>query len=186
MLVGRGCVVARWHGYSLTAPNLDGSKALHVPATYINATHLSCRLSAVTTAGNTTVALNTTATTKCKGWPICGGPHRFSCDAPQQGGYHCAFVEHFALFAPAFGRRPYIAETHGSIVVDTDYSLQSAQQLTVTADLGHGVTVKQQVRAGARGKVVFRLDALPSTMSADVAITLTLPGYVHKQSISCL
>jgi hypothetical protein len=43
-IVARGCVLARWRGYSLTAPNLDGAKAVRAPATYINASHLACRL----------------------------------------------------------------------------------------------------------------------------------------------
>jgi hypothetical protein len=57
-------------------------------------------------------------------------PHRFSCGAPQQGGYACAFLEHFALFAPAFGRRPYFAEAR--VGSHPRLSLRRVQLLTTS------------------------------------------------------
>ena len=35
----------------------------------------------------------------------------------KSGAYSCATIEHYAAFAPAFGRRPYISERNASLVV---------------------------------------------------------------------
>jgi len=159
-LAARGCVVGRWKGYSLnlpafTQPAGDGEgHTLRAPAQLENATSLRCAMPPVLTAGNTTIVLDTANSTgsRCRGWPVCAGPHRFACNATQQGGYGCAWVEYFALFAPAFSRRPYISEDVGAIVVETDYSL-AGQRLRLTATVGGGVVVQGSIDGGRRASL---------------------------------
>ena len=181
-LAARGCVVGRWKGYSLnlpafTQPAGDGEgHTLRAPAQLENATSLRCAMPPVLTAGNTTIVLDTANSTgsRCRGWPVCAGQHRFACNATQQGGYGCAWVEYFALFAPAFSRRPYISEDVGAIVVETDYSL-AGQRLRLTATVGGGVVVQGSIDGGRRASLEFSLASLPLWMNENVNISLTLP-----------
>ena len=61
----------------------------------------------------------------------------------KSGNYTCATFEHFAAFAPAFGRRPFIYEANLSLVVQTDYSLvgQTLELSTVIAGQTLGCNV---------------------------------------------
>ena len=54
----------------------------------------------------------------------------------KSGNYTCATIEHYAAFAPAFGRRPYVSEKNLSIVVQTDFSLSGATLRVATTIAG--------------------------------------------------
>ena len=175
-LAARGCVVGRYKGYSLGFPAFTqptGSHTLNAPALLENATSIRCTMPPVRTAGNTTIVLDTRDPARCRGWPVCGGPHRFACNASQQGGFGCAWMEYFALFAPAFSRRPYVGEDTGAIVVETDYSL-AGMLLHLSATVG-GVAVRGSIEGGRRSRLEFSLASLPAWVNEMVSITVTLP-----------
>lgn len=82
-------------------------------------------------------------------------------------------MEYFALFAPAFSRRPYVGEDMGAIVVETDYSL-AGMLLHLSATVG-GITVGGRIEGGRRSRLEFSLASLPPWVNEMVSITLTLP-----------
>ena len=127
------CVVVRTagEGYSLRKPGytlgLKGfgsgpfmksyrlaGEELNATLAVINASAVSCKLPSVWTAGVTTVFLTLDGTGR---------------DA---GNWSASTFEYFALLNPAWGRRPYVRESEGSLVVATDRSL-FGQQLKLTA-----------------------------------------------------
>ena len=90
------------------------------------------------------------------------------------GNYTCATIEHYAAFAPAFGRRPFIRETNLSIVVQTDYAL-SGQTLELSTVIA-GVPLSGEIVGGGYAKLELPMPRLPSAnFSETVNITLTLP-----------
>lgn len=97
----------------------------------------------------------------------------------KSGNYTCATIEHFAAFAPAFGRRPYISETNFSLVAQTDYSMQGwpLKLSTVIA----GVVIAGEITGGGYAKLEFPLSLLPAVNFSEVVnITLTLPNGRHR------
>ena len=184
----RGCYVWRAKGFTLQYPGftMPGGKGTlsHIiaQATFINSTHLRCAIPPVRTSGNTTISINASmyaplppgSKPLCRGWPNCIGPHRFVCNSTLQGGFSCASFEHFALFAPAFSRRPrpFIREITGAMVVQTDKSLRSTE-LTLSATIG-GVLVSGTIRGGQRSKLEFDLRKFAPLLSEKVHITLAL------------
>ena len=75
-------------------------------------------------------------------------PRQFGSWLCKSGNYTCVTIEHFAAFAPAFGRRPYIHEKNLSIVLRTGYSLTGliltlalAPNLTLTLNLALTLTL---------------------------------------------
>ena len=103
------CVLSRKGQFSPILPQKGfkktGVKVL-APARMLNAGAISCAVPRVVTAGNTTVCIHTQRNQSCavKEWP-----------PPSQ--WPLAFLEHFALFAPAFSRRPYVREIEGKLQV---------------------------------------------------------------------
>ena len=90
------------------------------------------------------------------------------------GNYTCATIEHFAAFAPAFGRRPFIREKNLTLIVQTDYSLEG-QNLNLSAEIA-GVRMSRDFTGGGYARLEFPMPALPSVnYSETVNITLTLP-----------
>ena len=163
-------------GFKLTLPpwtrGLDEGQGpsgfmsgLVVPGRRLTASNsIECDLPPVITSGNTSIALlalggSATNTTIDERW------------AP-------AFVEHFALFQPEFGRRPYIRETAGEIVAALDHSLFGLTPLLVSATIG-GESIRHTLTAGASGpwvRLPFDLTPLPPTLYELVNITLVLPS----------
>ena len=45
------------------------------------------------------------------------------------------FLEHFALFAPAFSRRPYFRESEGAIIVELDHLALAEKKITLSIDI---------------------------------------------------
>ena len=129
----------------------------------------------------------------CRGWPDCAGPKRFTCNATLQGGYACGFFEHFVLFAPAFSHRPFLGETRGGIVVQTDRSLRGAQLPLSVTIAGGAAVIRGMVPGGRRARLGFDLRLLPTLHSEDVNISMTLPdgtvigpGLFPGTSIPCI
>ena len=94
--------------------------------------------------------------------------------ACSSGPYACAFIEHFAAFAPAFGRRPYYAESEGAVVIKTDYSL-AGEALVLHATLnGSSIFGPQGSHfiGGEQKLFIFSLNAFPPHLSERVNITL--------------
>lgn len=97
----------------------------------------------------------------------------------KSGNYTCATIEHFAAFAPAFGRRPYIREQNLSLVVRTDYSL-AGTVLNISTVIG-GASLHGSIVGTENGysRLTFPLSLLPPVASGNfsetVLINLTLP-----------
>jgi len=92
----------------------------------------------------------------------------------KSGNYTCATIEHYAAFAPAFGRRPFVRETKLSLVVQTDYSL-AGKKLTLSTEIA-GQKLSGEIVGGGYAKLEFPMPTLPSVnYSRTVNITLTLP-----------
>jgi len=88
----------------------------------------------------------------------------------------CATIEHFAAFAPAFGRRPYILESNLSLVVKTDYSLAGVALRLSTVIAGVPLAGEIVPNSAGHAKLEFPLSLLPrANFSETVNITLTLP-----------
>jgi hypothetical protein len=156
------CVIDRkpsvgWPGY--TRPN--GSKktpdAVGMPATAVSATRVRCHFDAaewpLLTGGNASLTVDSVNGSGKLGLP--GG----------------RAVELFALFEPQWGRRPYLREHEGALVLAVDASLGAAQ-LRVQATLPGGVRIDATVRAGSAVRVPFSLAQVPVAVDEVVAITL--------------
>ena len=91
------------------------------------------------------------------------------------GPYACAYIEHFAAIAPAFGRRPYFGETEGAVVVKSDYSFEG-ETLTLRVRVsGTDIFGRNGTKfAGGRSvRLPFDLTVLPPLVSERVDITVT-------------
>jgi hypothetical protein len=164
---GVRCVINRHDGdhgggFKLTMPPWTRGDAafmsgLVVPGRVISARELECNVPRVITSGNTTLAL--------------AAPANASAD-PR---WAAASAEHFALFQPEFGRRPYVREDTAEIVAAVDASL-FGQRLRIEAVVG-GVAVRRTVTpAGPWLRLAFALAGVPRTLYEVVEIALTLPS----------
>ena len=110
------CVLGRIGQFSVVLPQrgfkADGVKVF-ANATVVDADRATCVLPPVVTAGNTTVCVRRGATES-----DCAGTK-----PPFASPYGHAFVEHYAAFAPAFTRRPYVREAEGGLLIAVDASL---------------------------------------------------------------
>jgi hypothetical protein len=85
-------------------------------------------------------------------------------------------VELFAIFEPQWGRRPYLREKKGSLVLEVDRSLAvPGLALQVSASLPGDVTIKGAVPAGRRVRIPFSLAEVPSKVDEVITIQLQLP-----------
>ena len=134
---------------------LEGEE-LNATLTVINSSAVSCRLPAVWTAGVTTVFLSLDGT---------------GSDA---GSWSASTFEYFALLNPAWGRRPYVRESEGSLVVATDRSL-FGQALKLSAIIAT-FTLSATIPGGQEMIIPFSLASLPASLDAKVNITLALPS----------
>jgi hypothetical protein len=95
------------------------------------------------------------------------------------GPYTCAYFEHYAAFAPAFGRRPYFGETEGSVIVQTDFALKG-QRLALSATVGgvplfaDGGNTSVEFEGGRTVRLPFALTKLPARISELVNITVAV------------
>ena len=181
-IAARGCLLNRndgkhGGGFKLTLPpHTRGEKefmnGLIMPAKLVagadgHGSELECLVQKVITTGNTSVSVAAADKTN----KVSGDPR-----------WRPAHFEHYAIFQPDFGRRPYVRETEGEIVAAIDESLFGTP-LTFSAFIA--------ARPGERGSLInhsatvhgpwfrfsFPLDAasLPTTLYSLTNITLTLP-----------
>ena len=129
------------------------------------------------TAGNTTVCVHALDASSPRGEQrkaVYGVPNCLAL-----GPYGETNTEHFATFAPAFSRRPYIRETEGALLVRLDASLAGHPlKLTVTLNgTTHFPLLVQHFTAGSDPTATLRfhfdLTKMPPMVTADAEITLT-------------
>ena len=120
----------------------------------LNSTTARCTVPAVWTAGMTTVYVTMDGT------------------GDDAGNWTPAIFEFFALANPAWGRRPYVYETEGSVVVATDRSL-FGRTLRLSASLAPGVSISAQIPGGRELLVPFSLSKLPPHFDSKVNITVS-------------
>jgi hypothetical protein len=149
-----------WPGYTRPNSSKRTTDGVGCPATLVNPTTVRCHLAnaewPLLTGGNASLTvdgINGTA----KGASLPGG----------------RAVELFALFEPQWGRRPYLREAEGALVLALDASLAQAGALHVTATLPGGAKIDASVSAGCTVRVPFTLAGVPVAVDELVQITLT-------------
>jgi hypothetical protein len=141
---------------------------LIVPAKVKSAKEATCELPSFGTVGNTSVCIVLGHVD-----PFGAAPPKLLCNAGADNStYGAAFFSRFALFSPQFGRRPFVREETGSIVVLTDRSLRG-QPLRMHATIA-GMSVSHSFTGGTNISVPFSLSPLPASVLDDVDISLTL------------
>ena len=176
-----GCHFTRRGQFSIVLPQKGykhGGVFVNVSATVLSGDTLRCDTPVgAVTAGNTTVCVHALDATPRQGAQRKAGYGDPNCLA--LGPYGEANTEHFAAFAPAFSRRPYIRETGGALLVRLDASLAGRPlKLVVTLN---GTTrsplLVQHFTAGsdptATLRFPFDLTTMPTLVTADAEITLT-------------
>ena len=108
-----------------------GKDGLVVNATFVDQMTVICHVPQLITTGNTSIV------------PGNGSDGRFSA----------AFFESFAILSPAYGRRPYVRESNGSIVLQLDQSFLNSP----VTPLALCVTVPQNESLGC----ILSLRSLP-------------------------
>jgi hypothetical protein len=121
-------------------------------------------------------------------------------DAVQCGADAPRFVEHFALFAPAFSRRPYFRETEGALLVELDLLTLAGQTVTLSVELNSSTPapalLRSTITVAALGsplarescdphgrchpvlplRIPFSLKPVPTDYDADATIKLQVVG----------
>ena len=134
-------------------------------ATFVDKTTVVCHVPQLITTGNTSIV------------PGNGSDTRYSA----------AFFESFAIFSPAYGRRPYVRESNGSVVLQLDQSFLHGPDtplalcVSVPQNASLGCILSLSLPAPPRRaflRLPFRLDAmgLPRTARVDTLIALTFPA----------
>jgi hypothetical protein len=177
-----GCHFTRRGQFSIVLPQKGykhGGVFVNVSATVLSVDTLRCdKPVGAVTAGNTTVCVHALDDAS----PLRGKQRKAIYGVPNclaLGSYGEANTEHFATFAPAFSRRPYIRETEGALLVRLDASL-AGRPLKLTATLNgttHSPLIVQHFTAGsdptATLRIPFDLTTMPPMVTADAEITLT-------------
>ena len=176
-----GCHFTRRGQFSIVLPQKGykhGGVFVNVSATVLSGDTLRCdRPVGAVTAGNTTICVHALDASPSRGKQrkaVYGVPNCLAL-----GPYGEADTVHFATFAPAFSRRPYIRETEGVLLVRLDASL-AGRPLKLTATL-NGTTdsplLVQHFTAGSDPTATlhfpFDLTKMPPMVTADAEITLT-------------
>lgn len=151
------CVLDRHGSFTLGKPGYaqgnNGNDGRWVTGTVsADGTSVRCPVPSATTAGNTTIGLAFVAS---------GIDKTSSIDAtqatepfpPADPRWALASLRHFAVFQPAFSRRPYVRESMGAVVAEVDASL-AGQKLVANISLPNAVVSRQVVgpRTGVRIK----------------------------------
>ena len=153
------------HGGSLQKSLMSG--LLVLPANRLTQDTARCELPTLGTAGNTSVCLVVGPVDTWGKQPPSG-----TCNSS----YAPTYIQRFALFSPQFGRRPYVREKVGAVVMLTDYSLIGTE-LAFKMSIA-GKTFTANVSGGANISIPFDLSPLPASHAEDVTLELTLPGGV--------
>jgi hypothetical protein len=131
------------------------------PATVINDTHLTCRTPSVVAAGFASLGISV------DGGASWSAPATSSC------------VSMFPLFSAAVGRRPYLAETEGAVLVQVDSALAADEGLAVSVSLASPALMlldRVRVAGEQRQRLMFPLDRLATMVNTTMIITLHVPG----------
>ena len=178
-----GCHFTRRGQFSIVLPQKGykhGGVFVNVSATVLSGDTLRCdKPVGAVTAGNTTVCVHALDAIPPRGKQrkaVYGVPNCLAL-----GPYGETNTEHFATFAPAFSRRPYIRETEGALLVRLDASLAGHPlKLTATLNLNgttHSPILVQHFAAGsdptATLRFPFDLTKMPPMVTADAEIILT-------------
>ena len=134
-------------------------------ATFVDKTTVVCHVPQLITTGNTSIV------------PGNGSDTRYSA----------AFFESFAIFSPAYGRRPYVRESNGSVVLQLDQSFLKSPDtplalcVSVVQNASLGCILSLDLPPPPRRaflRLPFQLDAmgLPRTARVDTLISLTFPA----------
>ena len=160
-------------GSAWTHAGYAGKTDLRVPATVVNDTTLTCIAPSVIAPGPGIISV----AVDCKAVPCALG--NWGQHVPWQPGLpwaEPARVSYFSLIDATVGRRPYVNESHGALLIATHKSLWGSA-LTVTAELptpgarsaGLHWTWTIRPRNGS-DTVTFPLAQLPRTLNADLLI----------------
>ena len=90
------------------------------------------------------------------------------------GPYQCAWFEHYVTVAVAVGRRPYIRESNGSIVIRADSEATTGLKLKICT-LISGRQITGIVDGGRDSAVHFPLAGLPPKLDELINITIEMP-----------
>lgn len=139
-----------------------------VPATVEGPGSVVCELPELGSAGNTSLCV---VLGPVDPWAVA--PPKGACSAGAGNtSYAPAYFSRFALFSPQFGRRPFIREQQGSVIMLTDSTLRG-QTLKFSATVA-GHAISGTVPGGGNVSIPFALAALPATVTEDVELSLTL------------
>ena len=81
------------------------------------------------------------------------------------GPYTCAYIEHFAAFAPAFGRRPYFGEEEGAVIIVSDFSFARQTLALSTVVAGIELFAGAEFEGGGSVRLPFSLARVPARHS---------------------
>jgi hypothetical protein len=141
---------------------------LIVPASVVGPRELTCELPRFGTVGNTSVCVVLGPVS-----PYGVAPPKLTCNAGDDGSaYAPAFYHRLALFSPQFGRRPFVREAHGSVILLTDRSL-AGQSLLFHATIA-GLAISHRFVGGTNVSIPFPLAEMPPSVLEDVVLSLTL------------
>ena len=166
-----------WPGYSRPNGSKHTSDAIFMPATALPSGSVACQMTKgefpMITSGNATLSVLPTGCTK----ESCMHVPSPTCCTSTSG-----YVELFALFEVQFGRRPYLYETNGSIVVLTDASLAGVT-LRLSAVLPGGVEIDTLVPGGCKWRVQFEMARIPAKVTELINISLIVGEGVSQHAI---
>jgi hypothetical protein len=141
---------------------------LIVPASVTGPRVATCEVPKFGTVGNTSVCVVLGPVS-----PYDTAPPKLTCNAgPDNSTYAPAFFHRLALFSPQFGRRPFIREQNGSVILMTDSSL-AGQRLHFQATIA-GLEISHQFVGGTNVSFTFPLTEMPASVVEDVVLSLTL------------
>ena len=139
-----------------------------VPATVEGPGSVACELPELGSAGNTSLCVVLGPVD-----PWAAPPPKGACSSGTGNtSYAPAFYTRFALFSPQFGRRPFIRELNGSVIMLTDSTLKG-QTLRFSSTVA-GQAISGTVPGGGNVSIPFALAGMPLTVMEDVELSLTL------------
>ena len=172
------CVFSRVAQFSPVLPQpgfRQGGVRVYANATVLDDGAATCAVPPVVTAGNTTVCL-------ARDDADCFGttPKKFASP------FGNAFVDHYAAFAHAFDRRPYVREASGALLVSVDDSLvrkgcrvSASTSTTTLVDVAHTFADTAVASFG------FSLDGLPASYygAATIQVACGEKTYAHERAL---
>jgi hypothetical protein len=167
------CVLGRAGQFSLHIPPQNYHETgVHsvAPGKVLDADTLLCDVGSVVTEGNTTVCVQEANASRHfpefqplgAAAPEAAGKKKLMC---AQTSYAAAWTYHFALFAPAFNRRPYFREEEGALVSELDLGALAGKTVRITA--GYHPSSPSSSGGGGRGGFVSVLNTTVNVPALD-------------------